>query len=150
MKPIPNDIFFAQVESEIAAGRSVIFKVKGNSMYPFLRNGIDSVKLVPVNQQLVKNVVVIFKYNGNYILHRIVKIEGDTYIMQGDGVIKTREYCRREDIFGVVTHICRNGGTMVPLNSFKLKFLVKSWLSLSFLRRYLIFFLKKSEKFLNK
>ena len=143
MKQIPNDIFFAQVISEINAGRSVIFNVKGTSMFPFIRNGKDAVKLTPVNQQLAQNDVVLFKNKGNYILHRIIKIDRDCFIMQGDGVIKNKEYCKREDIVGVVTHICRNNGDLIPVNSFKLKFLVKVWLSASFLRRYLIFSLKK-------
>lgn len=143
MKTIPNDIFFAQVESELSAGRSVIFKVKGNSMYPFLRNGIDSVKLVPVNQPLVKNDVVIFKFNGNHILHRIIKIDGERYILQGDGVIKTREYCTREDIKGVVTHICRGEGEMIEVTSTKWRTLSVIWLSLSFARRYLLAILRR-------
>ena len=54
MKTLSNDIFFAQVESEIAAGRSVRFKVKGNSMYPLLRNGLDEVTLSPICKEPTK------------------------------------------------------------------------------------------------
>lgn len=138
MKPIPNDLFFAQIESEIAEGKSVIFKVKGNSMYPFLRNGIDSVKLAPVNQKLAKNDVVLFKFNGKHVLHRIIKIEGDKYILQGDGVIKNKEYCSSEDIIGVVTHICREDGKMIAVKSFKWRILPEIWFILRFARRYLL------------
>ena len=143
MKTIPNDIFFAQVESELSAGRSVIFKVKGNSMYPFLRNGIDSVRLAPVNQPLVKNDVVIFKYYGNQILHRIIKIDGERYILQGDGIIINREHCRKEDVIGVVTHIFRGEGRMIPVTSLKWKILSWIWLSLRFARRYLLTILRR-------
>ena len=45
MKQIPNELFFAWVESEIADGRSVRFRLKGNSMFPLLRNGKDDVIL---------------------------------------------------------------------------------------------------------
>ena len=43
MKRIANECFFAWVESEIKSGRSVKFRVKGNSMMPLLRNGKDEV-----------------------------------------------------------------------------------------------------------
>ena len=45
MKTIPNDTFFACVEAELAEGRPVRFRLKGNSMYPLLRNGKDVVVL---------------------------------------------------------------------------------------------------------
>ena len=41
MKCIPNDVFFAWVESEIAEGHSVRFRLKGQSMFPLLRNERD-------------------------------------------------------------------------------------------------------------
>ena len=82
MKSLPNDIFFAQVESEISQGRSVWFKIKGISMLPFLKDNKDSVLLSPVNEPVVKNDVVLFFYKGRHVLHRVIKIEGEKYIMQ--------------------------------------------------------------------
>lgn len=143
MKAIPNDIFFSQVESELAAGRSVIIKVKGNSMYPFLRNGIDSVKIEPVNQPLGNNDVVIFYYNGRHILHRIIKIEGEKYTMQGDGILITTETCTRKDIIGIVTHIRRGNGKMIPVTSFRWRTLSSIWQSLRFARRYMLAILRR-------
>ena len=35
MKTIPNDTFFACVEAELAEGRPVRFRLKGNSMFPY-------------------------------------------------------------------------------------------------------------------
>ena len=82
MKIFSNDIFFAQVESEIAAGRSVRFKVKGHSMYPLLRNGKDEVTLSPLEKVPAVNDIVLFRYHGKHILHRIISIEGDTYTIE--------------------------------------------------------------------
>ncbi len=147
MKAIPNDIFFSQVESELAAGRSVIIKVKGNSMYPFLRNGIDSVKIEPVNQQLGNNDVVIFYYNGRHILHRIIKIEGEKYTMQGDSILITTETCTRKDIIGIVTHIRRGNGKMIPVTSLRWRALSSIWQSLRFARRYLLGVIRRLSTF---
>lgn len=45
MKKVANDIFFAWVEEGIAQGKTVRFRLKGNSMFPLLRNGKDEVTL---------------------------------------------------------------------------------------------------------
>ena len=51
MMQIPNDLFFAWVESEIADGRSVQFRLKGVSMFPLIRNGKDEVMLRPCSAE---------------------------------------------------------------------------------------------------
>ena len=50
MKQIPNDFFFSWVEKEIAEGRNVRFRLKGNSMFPLLRDGRDVVVLYPCTE----------------------------------------------------------------------------------------------------
>ena len=146
MKTLSNDIFFAQVESEIAAARSVRFKVKGNSMFPLLRNGKDIVFVSPVNQPIVKKDVVLFTHKGRHVLHRVIKIEGNAYTIQGDGVYASREYCTGVDIIGVVTHVAREGGEMVPLNGFRYRLYSNFWCATSFARKYLLYILRKFGK----
>lgn len=143
MKTIPNDIFFAQVASELAAGRTVSFKVKGNSMFPLLRDGKDIVFVAPVNQPLVQRDVVLFNHKGRQVLHRIIKIEENLYTIQGDGVYASKEYCTKEDIIGVVTHISREGGEMIPLNSFRCRMYSWFWCSASFAKKYMLYILRK-------
>ena len=139
MKSLPNDIFFAQVESEISLGRSVWFKVKGNSMYPFLSGDKDYILLSPVNEHVVKNDVVLFFYRGRHVLHRVIKIEGEKYIIQGDGVYASREFCHSKDIIGKVTQIQRPSGKIIPVTSFKWRMFSLLWVNLRFLRKYLLF-----------
>ena len=143
MKPIPNDIFFAQVASELAAGRTVSFKVKGNSMFPLLRSGKDIVFVAPVNQPVVKKDVVLFYHKGRHVLHRVIKIEGNLYTIQGDGVYASREYGTGEDIIGVVTHIARGGGERIPLNSFRYRLYSNFWCATSFAKKYMLYILRK-------
>ena len=45
---IPNDLFFAWVESELAEGRRVRFRLKGSSMFPLIREGRDEVMIRPL------------------------------------------------------------------------------------------------------
>ena len=146
MKTLSNDIFFAQVESEIAAGRSVRFKVKGHSMYPLLRNGKDEVTLSPLEKVPAVNDIVLFRYRGKHILHRIISIEGDTYTIQGDGIYLSCEFCTREEIIGVVTHIHKNGKVTIMTTSKRSKFYIFCWRRLLFCRRYLLAVLRRIYK----
>ena len=41
----PNEQFFALVEKELEEGKTVKIRLKGNSMFPLLRSGRDSVIL---------------------------------------------------------------------------------------------------------
>jgi signal peptidase I len=146
MKTLSNDIFFAQVESEIAAGRSVRFKVKGHSMFPLLRNNKDEVTLSPLDRDPAVMDIVLFRYRGKHILHRIISIEGDTYTIQGDGIYLSSEYCTREEIIGVVTHIHKNGKVTIGTTSKRAKFYIFCWFNLLFCRRWLLALLRRIYK----
>ena len=143
MKTLSNDIFFAQVESEIAAGRSVRFKVKGHSMYPLLRNGKDEVTLSPLEKVPSVYDIVLFRYRGKHILHRIISIEGDTYNIQGDGIYISCEKCTREDIIGVVTQIHKKNGLEINTSWGIFRFNSWCWYKLFFMRRFILAVLRK-------
>ena len=143
MKTLANDIFFAQVESEIAAGRNVRFRVKGNSMYPLLRDGKDEVTLSPLTCNPSVYDIVLFRYRGKHILHRIISIEGDTYTIQGDGIYISCEKCTRKDIIGVVTQIHKKNGLEINTSWGLFRFNSWCWYKLFFIRRFILAVLRK-------
>ena len=62
----------------LSYGEQVPLVITGNSMYPFLRHGRDTVYLQKVQRPLKKGDMVLYRRkNGQYILHRIV-FAGDT------------------------------------------------------------------------
>lgn len=64
---------------------SFIIAPKGTSMMPLLREGIDTVQIKKINEPLKKLDVVLFKrIDGTYVLHRIIKIKKDYYLICGD------------------------------------------------------------------
>ena len=139
MKQIPNDLFFAWVETEIADRRSVCFRLKGNSMYPLLRNGRDEVLLAPFSaDELQPMDVVLFRYKGAHLLHRIQRIEGDRLYIQGDGTFVAKEECNRADVVGKVTHVIRPSGKRIPVNSWRWKLPSYCWVHLGILRKPLL------------
>ena len=103
MKQIPNNLFFAWVESEIAEGRSVRFRLKGHSMFPLLRNERDEVVLHPCTDAELQTMdAVLFRHQGRHVLHRILRREGDRLLIQGDGSFVARETCTVGDVIGKV------------------------------------------------
>ena len=146
MKTISNEIFFAQVESEILAGRSVRFKVKGSSMYPMLRDGKDEVTLSPLNSPPNVNDIVLFRYRGKHVLHRIIAFDGNTYTIQGDGIYMSCETCKLEDIVGTVTQIHKKGKAPIGTTSQWVFSYIFFWQNLRFFRRYLLAILRRVYK----
>lgn len=107
---LPNNIFFAWVEEELAAGRSVRFVVNGFSMMPLLRNGRDEVLLEPCDpQSIAKGNILLFRYKGAHILHRVTGMERQSgkILFRGDNVFGRREECLPSDVVGRVSEIYR-------------------------------------------
>lgn len=95
---VDNKIFFAAVEERLAAGEKVKITLVGTSMRPTLLGG-DVLTLAPVATDATLDVgdVVLFRYQGHHVLHRIVAIEGDRHTMRGDNCI-SNEVASRADI----------------------------------------------------
>jgi signal peptidase len=131
MRQIANECFFAWVESEIRSGRSVRFRVKGNSMRPLLRNGKEEVVVEPCGKQVLKpGHVILFRQSGRYVLHRIIQKRGSHYLMQGDGVCRFYEECEETDIIGVVRRVYRPSGKMIETDSVGWRLGSRLWLRL--------------------
>ena len=108
MKRLPNDCFFSLVEDDIHHGKSVRFRMKGSSMFPLLREGKDEVAVYPCKAESLKPMdVVLFRYRGRCLLHRIVGMKDGRFIMQGDGVCAFYEECTAADIIGVLGMVSR-------------------------------------------
>lgn len=105
-KIIANDLFFASVEQLIAEGQRVELTVKGFSMRPFLRNEKDVVVLAPIAPaQLRVGMVILFRYRGGHVLHRIRKIEGERLTFEGDGNYRIQELAQAADVVAYVAEV---------------------------------------------
>lgn len=135
MKTISNELFFFWVEKEIAEGRSVRFRLKGRSMHPLLRDGLDDVILHPCKREELRPMdVVLFRYKGKHLLHRIIRIDGNRLYIQGDGSIAAKEECLCSDVVGKVMTIVRPSGRMISLSSLEWRFLSHLWQRLRIFR----------------
>ena len=75
---------------------------KGNSMNPMLVEGRDRVVIVPPVFPLKKYDVPVYRKEGHYTMHRIVKVTKYGYIICGDNRTNLEKNVREEDIVGVL------------------------------------------------
>ena len=93
----------------------------GNSMLPFLRERKDTI-VIQKREQYKKFDVVLYKRNGNYVLHRIIKVLPETFHIRGDNCYYD-EYVKHTEIIGVMVE-CYRGEKKVKLDSLAYKIYV--------------------------
>lgn len=136
---LKNDIFFAEVEELLAEGRQVTILVRGNSMRPLLRDGRDKVILRRANDEDIrKGAVMLFRYRGSHVMHRVTRIEGDVVIFEGDGNYKMQEIALRKDIIAVMEAVVRPSGRRIECSSRRWCILSFMWLSQARIERRVI------------
>lgn len=100
---------------------------KGASMLPLLREGRDVMVIRRGEPPYRKYDAVLFlRPNGQYILHRIMKVNGGSYYIIGDNCI-SGENVAEEQIIGVLTAIKRNGRTIDTSGRLYRMFVVFWW-----------------------
>ena len=110
-------------------------------MRPFIEFGRDKVKLVSAATYQVGDAVLAEIAKGHYVLHRIIKTEGNKLTLQGDGNVKGVEYCTMADVRGVVTEYIRPNRTL-SADDASLKRKIRLWRMLRPIRRELLFIYK--------
>ncbi len=143
---IANDILIPELARLLAEGKEVRFTPSGVSMRPFIEGDRDSVILSPiVGQPRVGDILLVQIENNSqfsilhsqfstptYVLHRLIRIEGETFVLQGDGNLMGEETCTGEGLIGRVTAIESPSGSRKPLTRGRL------WHFLFPLRRWLL------------
>ena len=97
------------IRERLAAGESVQFTPQGTSMRPMILGGRDQVILSPLSEQLQKFDLPFYQRdNGQYVLHRIVKVE-ETFTCIGDGQFIYEPGVRQDQMIAVATGFVRKG-----------------------------------------
>lgn len=97
----------------------------GWSMFPMLRNRRDSIVLYPVAGPIKKYDVVLYKNEGKYILHRVLKQYPDYFIIRGDNCY-VKEKVPREQVFAVLGEFYR-GDKKIDMQGLPYKIYARIW-----------------------
>ena len=96
------------IEQNLAENGLHVSTTSGYSMYPMLRDRRDRVIIKPVRDNVLRKYdLPLYKTpNGKYILHRIVRVKDDHYIIRGDNTY-TLEKVPFDWVIGYVTEFYR-------------------------------------------
>ncbi len=106
---LPNEVLLGEVERMLNQGRDVVLMPKGRSMLPFIRGNVDKVVLSPPKELKVGD-IVLARFGGRFVLHRIIGINGDQVTLMGDGNLQGTEQGTTQEIAGVVSDIITPDG----------------------------------------
>ena len=146
---VNNDSFFEEVIALLREGKKVTIPAKGESMLPFIVGDVDSVVLegvdggTPEGSALrTANVgdAVLFRSDGRFILHRIIYKDNDHALceIQGDGILRAKDLCCCDQIYGRVTTVLKGGDTPVDVDSPSYRRKVWLWMNTVPFRRLLL------------
>lgn len=111
-KRVSMDEMAPLIREILAESGEVSFVSAGVSMLPTIRDRKDTVTLVRPQGKLKKGDVPFYQRdNGQYILHRVIYVNGDTYVMRGDNQWENEYNVRHDQIIGVLHSFDRDGKT---------------------------------------
>ncbi len=125
-------------EEQLASTGKLIYTNVGNSMMPLIKQNRDLIIIEPVQGRLKKYDVPLYKRDsGQYVLHRILKVRKQDYVICGDNR-STKEYgITDQHIIGVLTGVIRKQ-KMIKVTDFKYKLYVHLWCDLFPIRAFIV------------
>ena len=116
-------------EQELARTGSLTYVTTGRSMRPFIRSGEDLVHLrakQPGERFSKYDVILYRRASGKYVLHRIVKVLPDSYVLCGDNCVDKEPGITDQMVLAVLTGITRKGKAL-NIHTCGRRLLLKFW-----------------------
>jgi signal peptidase I len=114
------------IESELAKSGVYASVTKGNSMRPLFKTNRDMIILKTPDGELKKYDVALYRTrSGKYVLHRVVGVRGDIYLVRGDNTF-VLERVPKDSVLAVLAEFNRNG-KKYTVNSSSYKLYSRVW-----------------------
>lgn len=141
MNVLADERYFEEIEKLLSEGKKVELRCTGSSMHPYLRgNGKEIIIVSSFSpNELKPGEIVLFRYHGKFICHRIIQLKGETIVIQGDGVLKNKEQVKVPNIIGIVHTIIRPDKNPELTQSAGARTYWRWWYFLRPVRKYLLF-----------
>lgn len=109
LRVIATEAYFDIVRQQLTEQGSAFVRVTGDSMRPLLHHLRDGVTLRPPEQLRPGDVVLFDRRNGRYALHRVIRVDGESFTMMGDNQWHMEHDLPCAQVMGVVSELHRNG-----------------------------------------
>jgi hypothetical protein len=119
-------------------GVIVTLPVNGTSMLPFIIGGRESVILQKPRQPKIGDVVLAWVEGCRYVVHRIIRVDGENVTLMGDGNLAGTEHCTTGDLKAIATHVVSRDGKRHDLYCPWRQRASRLWWHLRPIRRYLL------------
>lgn len=123
-----------RIEECLESNGIYVGTTKGVSMRPMLKEGRDTILISPVAGRLKKYDVPLYRRGEDYVLHRVVEVREDGYVICGDNCFAKEYGVREEQIVGVLSGF-RRGDKYVAIDNPFYLFYAKVWVAIYPLRR---------------
>ena len=138
------------IEEEINENGKLVFTNVGTSMKPLIKQDRDILIIEKTNGKLKKYDIPLYKRkDGQYVLHRILNVSNDEYVICGDNCYIKEYGITDSNIIGVLTAIVRKG-KQVKTTDFKYKLYTHIWCDLFFIRAFMLRMFKFLKRMINK
>lgn len=135
---VNDDLILAEAIRFVGEGVSVTFPVNGRSMLPFIVGGRESVILEKFESLEIGDVVLAWVDGNRYVIHRIVKMDGENLTLMGDGNLMGVEHCRVSDVKARAVAVVSARGRKRSLDFGLRKATAKVWIFLKPVRKWLL------------
>lgn len=117
------------IEEVLAKEGVYVSTTAGTSMFPMLRNRKDTIVIRPVKGRLKKYDIPLYRRGSDYVLHRIVKVNADGYVICGDNCLKKEKHVTDAQIIGVLSGVYR-GNREVDLQGMGYRLYCRVWVAI--------------------
>ena len=125
-------------EEEIERSGKIIYTNVGDSMMPLIKQGRDVLVISKPNGRLKRYDVPLYKRDsGQYVLHRILEVRENDYVICGDNRWKKEYGITDRHIIGVLTGMIRDGRE-IPVTDRKYRLYVHLWCDFFPVRAWMI------------
>ena len=121
-------------EDLLARDGKLVYKTKGTSMRPMLRQNRDLVIIETPSHRLRSLDVALYRRGDRYVLHRVIRVRDGYYLIRGDNTF-VLETVPDETVIGVLSGFQRNG-KQYSVNDLSYRLYARSWNALYPLRRF--------------
>ena len=139
----------SSIEEILADEGRLVYSNVGDSMLPLIRQGRDLVVIERVSGRLKKYDVPLYRRDGGqYVLHRVLKVRQDDYVLCGDNRWRRETGVTDRHVRGVLTAVVRDGKEL-RVTDLRYKLYVRLWCGLFPLRPVVLrgaWFLKRLAK----
>lgn len=124
----------------------LVYTASGDSMLPFIREKRDILIIEKPKGRLKKYDVPLYKRDsGQYVLHRVIKVRENDYVICGDNRVNKEYGITDSHIIGVLKAVNRNG-KMLYTDSKLYRIYIHIWCDFFFVRRLVV----KTNSFLKR